>query len=251
MKKLLPVSMVLFAMIMSCSKKSETLSFADIKDYNLQIPGKQITYKLDSSLYIHFGTKDTVVSYFVKDSVMDEVTDNLGRKAFRIVRYSRRSTGAPWNPVNTFLTIPTSSRIEFIENNNRFVKLTDPLSEISSWKGNAYLDTYSAFSNIQYMDDWDYTYANIGQPLVLGSITLDNTITVNEHDQEDGIFTDNLTDTTYSEKNLSIEKYAKGVGLVYRNFLHREYQPASAAGAAPHNGFKAGYGVTMTMINHN
>ena len=246
MKKLLFSSFVLAAIVItSCSKKSETLDLGNISDYNLQVPGKQITYKLDSTLYINFGTKDTVVSYFVKDSVMAEVTDNLGRKAYRIFRYSRKSTTAPWNPINTFLTVPTDNTIEFIENNNRFIKLKQPLRENFSWKGNSYLDTYSLQSDIKYMDDWDYTYQDVNQPLTVNGVNIDNTVTVNERDEEIG----NVTDlNSYSEKNLSIEQYAKGIGLIYRNFLHREYQPpAQGVGG----GYKVGYGVTMTMIGHN
>lgn len=231
-------------MLGSCSKKTEVLTFDNIQDYNLQTPGKQITYKLDSTLYINFGTKDTVVSYFVKDSVMAQITDNLGRTAYRIFRYSRQGTTAPWNPINSFMTVPQDNTIEFIENNNRFIKLKQPLRDGYSWKGNTYLDTYSLLSDIKYMDDWDYTYQDLNQPLVLGSVTVDNTITVNQRDEEIG----NVTDVnSYSEKNLSIEKYAKGIGLVYRNFLHREYQPPTPG----HGGYRLGYGVTMTMISHN
>lgn len=245
MKKTLFSLLVLAAVVItSCSKKTEVLSFENIQDYNLQVPGKQITYKLDSTLYINFGTKDTVVSYFVKDSVMAQITDNLGRTAYRIFRYSRQSANAPWNPINTFETVPTDNTIEFIENNNRFIKLKQPLRNDFSWKGNTYLDTYSLLSDIKYMDDWDYTYQNVDGPLALGTVSVDSTITVNERDEEIG----NVNDAnSYSEKNLSIEKYGKGIGLVYRNFLHREYQPPTPG----HGGYKLGYGVTMTMISHN
>jgi hypothetical protein len=249
MKKLLYASILLFAVIIaSCSKKTDVLSFENIQDYNLQIIGKQITYRLDSTLYIHFGTKDTVISYFVKDSVMAQVTDNLGRTAYRIFRYSRQGTTAPWIASNTFMTVPQENTIEFIENNNRFLKLKQPVREGYSWKGNTYLDTYSLLSDIKYMDDWDYTYEDVDQPLVLGAFTLDSTITVNQRDEEIGDF---ANDTTYSEKNLSIEKYAKGIGLVSRNFLHWEYQPYRPIPAVPPRGYKIGYGVTMTMIGHN
>ena len=246
MRKTLCSLLILTALIITgCSKKSETLTFDSINDFSLQVPGKQVTYKLDSLLYINFGTKDTTISYQVKDSVIDQVTDNLGRAAFRIFRYIRKNATDAWQPNNTFMVIPVNNTVEFVENNHRFLKLKQPLRDAFSWKGNTYVDTYSLNSDVKYMDDWDYIYQDLNQPLVLGPVNLDNTITVSERDETIG----NVADVnSYSERNLSIEKYAKGIGLVYRNFLHREYQPPTPGGGG---GYKLGYGVTMTMISHN
>lgn len=243
-KSLLSLVLLSAIIITGCKKTTETLNLEDLNSYSLQVVGKQITYKLDSTLYINFGTKDTVVSYQVKDSVVAQITDNLGRTAYRIFRYIRKTAADAWQANNTFMVVPVNNTIEFVENNHRFLKLKQPLRDAYSWKGNTYLDTYSLNSDVKYMDDWDYTYQDMFTPLTLGTITLDNTITVNQRDEEIG----NLTDpNSYSEKNLSIEKYAKGIGLVYRNFLHREYQPPTPG----HLGYKLGYGVTMTMISHN
>ena len=244
MKQIVFSLLVVAVVLASCSKKTEELSFGNIQDYNLQVVGKQITYKLDSTLFINFGTKDTVVSYFVKDSVMAQITDNLGRTAYRIFRYSRKTTTAPWVASNTFMTVPVNNTIEFIENNLRFIKLKQPLRDAYSWKGNSYLDTYSLTSDIKYMDDWDYTYEAVNETITLNGVNIDSTITVNERDEVIG----NISDpNSYSEKNLSIEKYAKGIGLVYRNFLHREYQPPTPGGG----NYRTGYGVTLTMLSHN
>ncbi len=244
MKKIVLSFLAGSLLIASCSKKTEVLDLGRIEDYNLQIVGKQITYKLDSTLFINFGTKDTVVSYFVKDSVVAQITDNLGRNAYRIFRYIRKTATAPWQSSNTFMTVPVNNTVEFLENNLRFIKLKQPLRDGYSWKGNTYLDTYSLNSDIKYMDDWDYTYENLNESIVLNGVTIDSTITVNQRDEVIG----NIADpNSYSEKNLGIEKYAKGIGLVYRNFLHREYQPPTPGGG----NYRIGYGVTMTMISHN
>ena len=44
-------------------------------------------------------------------------------------------------------------------------------------------------------------------------------------------------------KNISKEIYAKNIGMVYRNFLHWEFQRV--------NNSYTGYGVTYTLIDHN
>ena len=47
-------------------------------------------------------------------------------------------------------------------------------------------------------------------------------------------------------KTYAFEKYAKGVGLIYREFLHWEYQGRES----PEYGYK-GYGVKLSIIDHN
>jgi hypothetical protein len=244
MRKLFFLSVAAFLLLASCSKKTEVLDLGDIKDFNLQVPGKYVIYKLDSLLYINFGQKDTVVSYFAKDSVAAQITDNLGRPAYRIFRFIRKTATEAWQASNTFMTVPTDNGVEFVENNQRYIKLRQPLREAYSWKGNTYIDTYSLNSEVKYLDDWDYVYENMDATITLNGVAVNNTVTVNQRDEVIG----NIADlNSYSEKNLGIEKYAKGIGLVYRNFLHREYQPPTPG----RPGYKTGYGVTMTMLSHN
>jgi hypothetical protein len=245
MKKVFFISIVFSSLFFSaCKKSTEVLNLSTVQEFAPQIVGKYITYNLDSTVFINFGTKDTIMKYQVKHQVDGALTDNLGRPAFRITRYIRKTAANPWLPDNTFVAVPTEFALEFIENNMRFIKLKGPLRDDFSWKGNSYIDTYSLNSNVKYLDDWDYTYENVNQPLTLGTFTLDSTLTVNQRDETIG----NPNDpNSYSEINMGSENYAKGIGLVYRNFLHVEYQPPTPGRA----GYRVGYGVKMTMIDHN
>ena len=45
----------------------------------------------------------------------------------------------------------------------------------------------------------------------------------------------------------NVEKYAKGIGLIVKDFLHWEYTGPSGGS----NGYYVGYGVRLTMIDHN
>jgi hypothetical protein len=235
------ISSVIFS---SCNKDAEVLDLPAINDYYPLQVGKYVTYSLDSTVFINFGTKDTIIKYQVKHQVDGTLTDNLGRPAYRITRYIRNTAANPWVPDNTFMAVPTDFAMEFIENNMRFLKLKGPIRDAFSWKGNSYIDTYSLNSNVKYLDDWNYTYeeVNIGQ--VVGTFTLDSTLNVSQRDEIIG----NPNDpNSYSEINFGAEKYAKGIGLVYRNFLHVEYQPPTPG----RSGYRLGYGVKMTMIDHN
>ncbi|MEO6819428.1 MAG: hypothetical protein ABI266_00605 [Ginsengibacter sp.] len=229
----------------SCKKENEILSPITVNDYYPLEIGKYINYNLDSTLFVTFGTVRKVISYLAQDRVSDSITDNLGRKSFRINRYIRNDASMPWVYNTTFLATNTGGTIELVENNLRFVKLAFPLSQDFTWKGNTFINTTSLEPDIRYLDNWDYTYDSVNVPLMLNGVNIDSTLKVMERDdftgQDPGI-----PGTLYAEKNYSVEKYGKGIGLIYRDFIHWVYQ-----GKENGNGYYEGYGVTMTITGHN
>ena len=230
----------------ACKKSTEDFQTASISDYYPLTVGKYITYKIDSTVTINFGQSLVVNSYQVRLQVDAAIKDNLGRPAFRIIRYIRKTPANAWAPDNTFMAVPTSTSMEFIENNLRFIKMRAPVNDGYTWKGNTYIDTYSLNSNLKYLNDWDYSYDSLNLPAKIGALTVDSTLRVAQRDE---IIGNPSNPNSYSEQNVGIEKYAKGIGLVYRRFLHTEYQPPTPG----HPGAYADgtYGVTMTMIDHN
>lgn len=244
MKKYFGLALLLITIVTACTKENELFKTASPGDYFPLQTGKFITYNLDSTVFINFGTKDTVIKYQVKDTVEAKITDNLGRAAYRIVRYIRKDPSQAWAPNNTFMATLTTSSIEFVENNLRFVKLISPIKEDVTWNGNTYLtiDPYPAYTfSSDFMGDWTYTYKNVNAPLAVGTFNLDSTVTVEETDYT---FADpKVAGTQYAERTYSIEKYAKRIGLVYKEFLHWEYQGNTKS-------YK-GFGVKLTMIAHN
>ena len=230
-------------LLAACKKDPEVLSFSSMSDYAPLAVGKYITYQLDTFKYQTFSLRDTNIKYQVKYLVDASIKDNYGRPAYRIIRYIRKTAQNNWVPDHTFSALNTGKSFEFVENNLRFIKLKDPITEGYSWKGNSFIDTYSLNSTVTYLDDWDYVYEAVNEPLTLGTIQLDSTITVNQRDEVLG------STGFYNQTNLSVEKYAKGIGLVYKKFLHTEFQPASPGSGAFYT--DDSYGVTLTMIDHN
>lgn len=245
MRKLFLLLILIAAVIFNaCKKSTDTLAIASVSEYYPLQVGKYITYNLDSTIFINFGTAQAIVSYQVKHQVDALITDNLGRPAYRIIRFIRKTAANPWVPDNTFMAVRTDFAVEFIENNMRFLKLKAPVRNGYTWKGNTYIDTRSLNSTVKYLDDWDYTYDSVNVKQTLGSFILDSTLKVDQRNETIG----NPRDpNSYSEINFGAEKYAKGLGLVYRNFLHIEYQPPTPG----NGGYRQGYGVKMTMIDHN
>lgn len=232
--------------INACKKSTETLETASIEDYSPLQVGKYITYQLDSVVYTNFGVNKETRTYQVKHLVEAQITDNAGRPAFRIVRFIRKTAAQPWDSDATFLAVNTGTALEFTENNLRYTKLKVPIRDFYSWKGNSYIDTYSINSELKYMDGWDYVYDSVHMPSTVGTFVLDSTLRVDHRDEIIGF---PELPGSYSEVNYGMEKYAKGIGLVYRRFFHSEYQPPT-----PGQGGRfvdGSYGVTLTMIDHN
>lgn len=247
MRKAIFFTVTISALFFSaCKKSSEVFQTAAISDYYPLAVGKYVTYTLDSTVFVNFGQAQVIHSYQVKHVVDALITDNLGRPAYRIIRYIRKTATDPWVSDNTFMAVPTDFAMEFIENNMRFLKMKSPLRDGYTWKGNTYIDTYSLNSTVKYLNDWDYSYDGVDQPATIGALTIDSIITVQQRDEVIG---DPANTNSYSEVNKGLEKYAKGIGLIYREFLHTEYQPPTPG----HPGAFAdgSYGVKFTMIDHN
>lgn len=234
------------ALFASCKKKTASLDTASIHDYYPVEVGKFITYNLDSTVFINFGQKDTVIHYQVKDVVDAAITDNIGRPSYRVIRYLRQTDTAPWIASITYMVTPTEKAIEVVENNLRFIKLMMPVRQGFSWKGNSHIDTYSPDLDLRYLDDWDYIYDSVGMPLTINGLALDSTLKVFERDELLGQ-DPSIPGTQYAERNYAVEKYASGIGLVYRELLHWEYQGAQPGREA----YYEGYGIKMTITGHN
>ena len=248
MRKVLLALLIGFVVLFSaCSKTTDDYEMAALSDYYPMVVGKYVTYKLDSLKYTNFGTTETIITYQAKYYVDAQITDGLCRPAYRIIRSIRKTAVDTWMPDATFMVVPVDNTVEFIENNLRYIKLKRPIRNEYSWKGNSYIDTYSINSDLKYMDDWDYTYDSVNVSSTVGAFTLDSTLKVN---QQDEIIGNPADPAAYSERNISYEKYAKNIGLVYRKFLHSEYQP-STTGGGPGKYSDFSYGITLTMIDHN
>lgn len=236
----------LFAVAGGACKKTATFTTDSLSEYTLSQVGKFIRYRMDSTRYVEYGQKEIVTKYQAKDVVEAAIKDNTGRTALRVVRYISDTNGiAPWKPITTYMIVAERERVEYVEENLRFIRLILPISEDNSWKGNSFIDTYTINSALTYMDDWDYTYRNVGEPFsVWNKAVVNNTVSVLQRDDVIGIPSDA---SVYSEKTLSKEVFAKGIGRIYKEFLHWEYQPP--VGNNP--GFKEGYGIKLVMIDHN
>jgi hypothetical protein len=249
--KTLIVSCLSILAFAACKKKTEELSSPPLSDYFPLQVGKYVIYRLDSTVLLPFGSGFTTRSYRAKDVVDAVFTDNQGRKSYRIYRSITDTNGiAPYRNIATYYATPNGTDwMEYVDNNLRFMKLRWPIRQATQWQGNSlFIDAYGSSSNIvaQYYANWTYQYDSVGMPYTLLGKTYDSTVKVNQRDETipEGPLTPS---TLYQQRNYSVERYAKGIGLIYKDFLHYIWQTNNGQLRFEDES----YGLRLRIIDHN
>jgi hypothetical protein len=255
MKKFLGYTLILSTAVIlySCNKKDASINPTQLIEYMPLQTGKYIHYRLDSMRFIDFGQRDTVVSYDAKDVVDGELTDNLGRQTFRIIRYLRdinSTSEEDYFPKLTYFVTPTRESVEVLEENLKFQKLRLPVNNGFNWHGNSFLPATPYYEVYQFSNDedinlWEYTYMNVNEQVTINDNTYDSTVTVQQAADSSNVpieFPDGL-----AYRNYWTETYAKNIGLIYKEVVMWEYQPPNSGNP----GFRSGFGIKMSIIDHN
>ncbi|QEC66953.1 hypothetical protein FRZ67_06440 [Panacibacter ginsenosidivorans] len=234
-------------LLLSCAKQTETVNLPALSDYYPLQTGKVFIYKLDSLLIpISGGSELEVKSYHARDSIADTIRDNIGRLSYRVYRsITDTLESQPWKTIGSYYITPEDNTVEVMDENNlRFIKLKEPLRNDYNWQGNSYIDTRSASSSYQFMDGWNYIYQNAAMPYTVLMGELPNTITVLQEDETSppGDFDPN----SYQQRNYSIEVYAYGIGLVYKEFLHWTWQTTPPPAKFDNDS----YGIRLNLISY-
>lgn len=246
------VILFLAVLITACTEKKLDLESPALAEYFPLQKGKYITYRLDSTVLTQFGRDTTVRTYRVRDLVDDAYIDASGRTAYRIVRSMSNANGtAPFVPAYTFSAIPQKTDwVEYVDNNLRFMKLRFPILEGFEWRGNSFIDASSLNSPVRYLADWKYVYQNVGQPFTVNGKTYPNTITVLQRDEvvPAGPFNPQF----FKQYDYSIEVYASGIGLIYKNFDHKVWQPPTPPPESRPGYWEDGsYRIVLQAIDNN
>jgi hypothetical protein len=239
--------LALLLVLTACEKSvTETLEGGTVSDWMPLKQGSSITYRLDSTVYVSNNTSKVVRSYIVKDVVESSFTDNTGRKAFRIVRRTRDARDTlQWLPNAVFTATPMEKSVEWVDNNLRFIRLQLPMRDGFSWKGNSYVNTLSD-PNLQYLDDWSYTFDSVGKPKTVEGRNFSETLTVNQRNE---VVNNPGDKARYFSVTRSREVYAKGIGLVQRDFLHETWQPPNISSSTGYYESNS-VGIRLTYLRH-
>lgn len=189
-------------MALSCNKKKveDASAFLGLDYYPTQI-GKYVVYDVDSTVYNDL-TLDTVLhKYRIKEKIAEEFTDSEGRKALRLVRYVKHFNAAkPYDSIpyvikEAWMVNADDKKVQVVESNYRYTKLIFPIQLNATWNGNA--------NNT--LGELLYSYNYIDKPETINGKSLEKVLLVKQKDER-----------TQIALKYFAEKYAKGVGLVYR-----------------------------------
>lgn len=156
--------------------------------------GRWIQYDVDSVYRFDVGGIHDSIGYSLREVQVDPFTDPEGRPAMRLHRL-RQDSALNWNVQDVWWQVRTDQRVERSEENQRRVKLILPPAEGLFWNTNA----------TNTGEPYELTYEEVDVPWSVNGMNFEHTL---------------LVKTTYPN-NLIInrtyyERYAKGVGLVYR-----------------------------------
>ncbi|PCJ26525.1 MAG: hypothetical protein COA97_05450 [Flavobacteriales bacterium] len=188
--------LVLVVTFFSCSKDSDDYVTPDIgHDYAGLEVGKYVIYDVDSFFYNNFNDSIDTSYYQIKEVVDSKYEDLEGEEAFKIIRYRKEIDSTNWVLIDVWNSKITQTNFQKVEENVRFVKLIFPVKDNKNWNGNS----------MNTGQEMIYEYTSVDNSEIVGSTSLNNVLTVLQLDNI------NLVEEYYHE-----EKYAKGIGMVYK-----------------------------------
>lgn len=174
--------------------------------------GKYVVYQIDSIIYDFAPGGSTVrdsFRIFAKEIVTDTLRDQTGQLLFAIERYERKTGAGPWALKSITTATRTKTQAIRTEDNFRFLKLIFPLDRRSEWDGNLWIDENReieiAGERMRPFANWHYEVDSIDVQALVGQFSFDSTLLVTEAD-----------DTNIIERRFSRVRYARHVGLVWR-----------------------------------
>jgi hypothetical protein len=202
--------LMIILMTVSCKKDSDFN--ADFGyDYIVNQIGSYTIYHVDSTVYNDFTKTVTDTSIELKEVVVEDFIDNLGRNAQRVERY-KRAVGdtSNWELFRTFYIVKGKNNAERVDENLRYINFVFPAKENLTWEGNRFID---AVDNNKFLADWTYKFTSVDVPETINGINYPEAATIILRDNETAI-----------EKVFAKEIYAKGVGMIYKEWQHLETQ---------------------------
>lgn len=170
-------------------------------DYYPTTSGKFVIYDIDSVVYSELPKDTQSYKYRIKEKLADTFTDNEGKPAIRLERYIKKFDplkpydSIPWTIKEVWALSANEQRILVSEGNIRYTKLIFPIQKGATWNGNAH----------NTIGEWNYKIDYIENEETINGNKLPKVLMVNQKD-----FRTQISYQRYTEK------YAKGVGLVYR-----------------------------------
>jgi hypothetical protein len=219
--------LILICILFSCKKTSIDPVAVDQAYFPLQT-GKFIIYDVDSIAFSNFFNTTDTFSYQIKELVDSPYVDAANQTAYTIIRSIRADDNSPWEIKDIWSANLTDHTAEKVEENLRFIKMDFPVLLNKSWEGNSLINTDST---LLYLKDWEYEYTEVNSVASVDTMQFDSIVTVTQLKEQNAI-----------EKLIFLEKYARSVGMIYKEEQNIETQPGQ---------YPNGYILTMMIREYN
>ncbi len=208
------VGVSLLLVLSACSQKMEdpidqsTYGY----DYNPLSLGSYRIYQVDSLQYDLGSNNLPVVDsvrYYVKEEVVESYNNAAGETVYRSERYRAQQLGDAWVSLDVVTQSRSATQSYYAAGNLRYINLVFPIKEGITWDGNAFIPEdmkiFIRGESMQMFSNWEYRVLSSGVSEVVGDLSYDEVATIQQADSDNVI-----------ERRYSIEKYARGVGLIWR-----------------------------------
>lgn len=182
--------------------------------------GQTRYYEADSLTFkpVPGGIQVDSVHFFIRETVSDTFRDAGDQLRYRVDRYIRGDESETWRPGRALSAARTDRQAILQEDNLPYVKLLFPLKAGLAWDGNRLfaadeLRQRVAGELVEVFKEWTSSVVDVGQAMSIGDQNYEQVATVLHADFE------SVVDIRRVE-----ERYAKGIGLVYREMLIMDSQ---------------------------
>lgn len=170
--------------------------------------GSYIIYQVDQTIYELETPSNS--SYQLKESVIDSFVNLTGDYTYTIHREIWDDFQQVWNLSEVWSARRSDTEAVLSEGNTDYLKLKFPLIADKSWDGNLY--------NMQ--DEMIYKTDSVDLVYNVDSqVSIEKSITIIQKNNLDKIV----------ETDYRIEKYAPGIGLIYKEIINLEFCTSSDA----------------------
>lgn len=187
--------LIIISIFSSCKK--DTIIDDNENDYtyaNLQV-GNWIEYSVSEIKIDEESKVNDTSNYYIKEIITEKFTDLTNEDAFRIERYLRMEQTDNWIIKDVWSAQIVDKSYQKVEEDVRLKKIVFPVVEGNTWDGNIFN------TNAQQI----YEITSLDKPETINQQAFDSVLTVTQ-----------INESNLIEKKLSVEKFAKNIGLVYK-----------------------------------
>lgn len=217
----------------------------DQKYFPLQI-GKFWEFEVDSIRYRQGKFLDSTKAY-VREEITRAVKDSLGEYYIILVSY-KKSLKSTWSPMASYTSRVINHTAIKNTGNVHTIPLTFPLQLNQPWNGLAKVYEEQLFDvvgeSVQIYRGWEpFVIKEKIKDERIGHYDLKNVVTIVQTDEEDIL-----------NKRYSVEKYAPGIGLVYKSMQILDCNSLinECSNSVPWSKRSTkGFSMAAVLINHN